>query len=88
MGLHPHITRFQTVYVLRSSRTVLNVWYWRAAWDFALYPVNRISYLHYMVSALATANFISVIVFGLLFHKYNKVDAKLNKHDANNCVGV
>lgn len=52
-----------------------------AALGFALYPVDHNPHLMYMYTGLAAAVFIAAIVLWLAFHKYNEVDAELNKRD-------
>lgn len=48
---------------------------------FALYPASRNPYLIIMYAALAAAVFVAGIAFWLMFRRFNKIDAQLDKRD-------
>lgn len=58
-----------------------------AVLGFALYPVARNPNLVWMYAALAAAVSLAMVVFWLLFQKYNAGDAELNKRDFSNDGG-
>ncbi|KAK5120443.1 hypothetical protein LTR85_006382 [Meristemomyces frigidus] len=54
-----------------------------AALGFALYPVDHNPHLVWFYSGLAAAAFVTAVILWCAFHKYNEVDAELNKRDVD-----